>query len=174
MIPNLIADLIAGLVRANLAAAVAVYVVALLRRPVRRAFGARAAYLLWAAPALAAAAALVPPATAPAPLMAPVTAYAAAVAAGVDVSVAATPRLPTVLFGLWLAGGVAAAALLLWRQARFVASIRRHEAGPAVVGAIRPRIVTPADFETRFDADEREVILAHETAHLATGDARIN
>jgi TonB family protein len=75
---------------------------------------------------------------------------------------------------LWIAGATVAAGLLLWRQARYMAAIARREAGPAVVGALRPRIVIPADFEARFDASEREVILAHEHAHLRAGDARIN
>jgi TonB family protein len=168
-------DLLAGLARANLAAAAAVVVVMLLRKPARRAFGARAAYLLWMTPALAGAAALVPPASMPAPL-APAMMMDAVVVAGGAVEAAATsaPVLPGVMLGLWIAGAACAAAVLLWRQARFMGAIRRREAGPAVVGALRPRIVTPADFEARFSPDEREVILAHEAAHLTAGDARIN
>ena len=181
-------DLLTGLAQANLAAGAAIVVVALLRKPARRAFGAQAAYLLWIAPVLAGAAALVPPASAPAPLMAPVmldvvVAASGAVAATVDTA----PRLPALLLGLWIVGGLAAAGLLLRRQARFVAALGRLErlsprlfraeqggTGPAVVGAFRPRIVTPADFEDRFAPEEREVILAHEGAHLAAGDARTN
>ena len=46
--------------------------------------------------------------------------------------------------------------------------------GPAVVGVIRPRIILPADFEIRFEPRERTVIMAHERAHLAAWDVRIN
>jgi TonB family protein len=168
-------DLLMGLGRANLAAGAAIVVVMLLRKPARQAFGARAAYLLWIAPVLAAGAALVPPASAPAPL-APAAVLDAVVLAGgaVEATVTRAPGLPAAALGLWMAGGLAAAALLLWRQARFMGAIRRREAGPAVVGALRPRIVTPGDFETRFGPEEREVILAHEGAHLRAGDARTN
>jgi len=77
--------------------------------------------------------------------------------------------------------------VLLSRQARFTAGLGRltrgdggtwraeHPgAGPAVVGVLRPRIVTPADFEARFAAKERGLILAHESVHLRRGDARVN
>jgi hypothetical protein len=43
-----------------------------------------------------------------------------------------------------------------------------------VMGFLRPRIVTPADFSTRFEANERELILAHEQIHLSRGDALVN
>src|SRR5690606_36008933 len=46
--------------------------------------------------------------------------------------------------------------------------------GPAVAGVLHPRIITPADFEERFEREERKVIIAHETIHLANNDARIN
>jgi len=46
----------------------------------------------------------------------------------------------------------------------------RAGVGPAVVGVLRPRIVTPSDFETRFSEDERALILAHERTHLRRGD----
>lgn len=168
-------DLLMAVGRANLAAGAAIVVVALIRKPARRAFGARAAYLLWIAPVLAAGAALVPPASAPAPL-APAKVLDAVVLAGgaVEATVTRAPGLPAAALTLWIMGGLAAAALLLWRQARFMGAMRRREAGPAVVGAFRPRIVTPGDFETRFGPEEREVILAHEGAHLRAGDARTN
>lgn len=168
-------DLLAGLGRANLAAGAAIVAVMLLRKPARRAFGARAAYLLWIAPALAAGAALMPPASTPAPLAPRMMLDAVVLAGGaVEATVAGAPGLPAAALMLWIAGAAAAAALLLWRQARFMGAMRRREAGPAVVGAFRPRIVTPGDFETRFGPEEREVILAHEYAHLRAGDARTN
>jgi len=163
-------------------------VAALLRKPTRRAFGARAAYGLWLAAPLAAAAVLAPPMATPGPLMAPMMLDVVAVAGGaVEASVNTAPSLPALAFALWIAGAVAVAVLLLLRQARFVTALGRLEplagglfraeragAGPAVVGVLRPRIVTPADFEARFGPGEREVILAHEQAHLRSGDAAIN
>jgi hypothetical protein len=46
--------------------------------------------------------------------------------------------------------------------------------GPAVIGTLAPRIVLPADFETRYSAEERRVILAHERVHLFGHDAQAN
>jgi hypothetical protein len=51
---------------------------------------------------------------------------------------------------------------------------RTARVGPALVGVLRPRVVVPADFEQRYDEQERGLILAHERAHLAAGDAQIN
>jgi hypothetical protein len=45
---------------------------------------------------------------------------------------------------------------------------------PALIGVWRPRIVLPADFETRYDAAERALILAHEHLHRVRGDAQTN
>jgi len=168
-------DLLAGLTRANLAAGVAIGAVTLMRRQVRRRFGARAAYLLWIAPLLAASAALVPPADTRLSVTPDIVLDAVGRVGNVAAATATqVPALPIGLLVLWLAGMGAAALVLLGRQVRFVATVRRREAGPAVVGALRPRIVTPADFETRFGPDERRVILAHEEAHLRAGDARVN
>lgn len=187
----MILDLLGALARVNLVVAAAVLVVAALRKPARRAFGARAAYLLWIVLPLAGAAVLAPPlgASAPPPLAAPqaVEAAVAVVAVAADAAVSRAPGLPLGLAALWGLGGLVAAAVLLSRQARFVSGLgrltptaprvwqaERSAAGPAVIGALFPRIVTPADFEARFAPGEREVVLAHEQAHLARGDAAVN
>jgi hypothetical protein len=100
----------------------------------------------------------------------------------------APPRLDVLEFGLWLAGAAVATGLLAYRQRRFLAGLGElrpvegeagvwraaASAGPAVVGAARPRIVLPADFDQRFAPEERDVVLAHERAHLARQDARVN
>jgi TonB family protein len=94
--------------------------------------------------------------------------------------------LPWLALG-WLLGTVGCAALFVRQQRRFVRSLghlsscddgtaqAQTTAGcPALVGAWRPRIVLPADFERRYDNAERELILAHERAHRARGDAQAN
>ena len=43
-----------------------------------------------------------------------------------------------------------------------------------MLGFLRPRIVTPDGFLTHFTPREQAAILAHERAHLARQDARIN
>ena len=45
---------------------------------------------------------------------------------------------------------------------------------PAVVGLWRPRIVLPADAMQRYDATERDLMLAHERTHVARGDLPAN
>ena len=185
----MIPDILAGLVRANLAASAAVLLVLMLRKPVRARFGAQVGYGLWAMVPAAAAAAFAPR---------PVTGGAIdpivlnAVAAGgrlVPQALIGAPGLAGLLLAAWVAGVLTAGLVLLSRQARFVAALGQlepfsaarpdvlraqyGEVGPAVVGSLRPRIVTPHDFEARFDQAERQVLLAHEAVHLARGDARI-
>src|SRR5690606_27352124 len=73
----------------------------------------------------------------------------------------------------WLAGVAAAAWLFARQQRRFVAGLGplvrgpdghwrgARVPGPAVVGALRPRIVLPADFEARHGADEAALVVEH-------------
>lgn len=179
-------SLLTGLVLANLAAAPAILAVLALRPLVRPRFGARAAYALWIAP-LVTALALIAPHRGSA-LLAPLVLQAGrATARALPGSAQLSAELA--LIAIWLAGAVAAGWVLLRRQAAFLRSAGRLEPiegdprlvraertdiGPAVVGVLRPRIVAPFDFETRFAAEERALILAHEQAHLASGDALVN
>ncbi|HVY90456.1 MAG TPA: M56 family metallopeptidase, partial [Hyphomonadaceae bacterium] len=75
---------------------------------------------------------------------------------------------------IWLAGAGGMLAWQLRRQSQFMADARAGFAGPAVAGFMTPRIVTPADFDDRFNAEERKVIIEHETIHIRRNDARIN
>jgi beta-lactamase regulating signal transducer with metallopeptidase domain len=95
---------------------------------------------------------------------------------GASAQVATTPVVPyltiaDVLVAVWLLG---AGALLVGS----IVSTRRLAAdpsvGPALVGVLRPRLVLPADFDTRFDAEERALILAHENVHRVSGHTIIN
>jgi hypothetical protein len=84
---------------------------------------------------------------------------------------ASVPALADAVVVLWLLGAV---ALLV----RSTVSTRRLAAdpsiGPALVGVFRPRLVLPSDFETRFDAQERALILAHEEVHRLSGHTVVN
>jgi beta-lactamase regulating signal transducer with metallopeptidase domain len=154
--PDAGAALAQAFLRANLAAAAAILVVALARLPARRAYGPEAAYALWLAPPLAAAAAVLLPLLADHPL--------AALLAG------QAPPMGLML-SIWALGAVAMATLFTAAQARFLAEVRAGRAGPAVVGLISPRIVLPAD-DGRYSPEERELIRAHERAHVARKDPR--
>jgi bla regulator protein BlaR1 len=46
--------------------------------------------------------------------------------------------------------------------------------GPALVGLWRPLIVVPSDFDRRYTATERELILAHERTHARRRDPLAN
>lgn len=159
------------------------------RKSMRRAFGARVAYALWALVPIAAVIALFPApvaSVASAPvivLTAPAVFDAAPIAADIAPSFDATPWL----IALWLAGVVAVLFLLARQQRNFVRMLGRlstigidtlraeSTAGcPALIGALRPRVVVPSDFEERYSQTERELILAHERTHRVNGDAQIN
>jgi beta-lactamase regulating signal transducer with metallopeptidase domain len=167
----------------NLAASAAIIAVLLLRRPVRKRFGAGVAYAMWALPPLAAIASLLPPRIVTVAMPAfdeaafdfgfePAAAASAALPAAPEV--AAPMDVWSVVAGLWMLGAVAMAAWLVWRQMRFMADVEKGVAGPAVIGFLRPRIIKPDDFEARFDAREQAVVIAHESVHIARQDARIN
>lgn len=97
---------------------------------------------------------------------------------------------PQALLVVWFVGVLASICFLAWRQHRYIRALGpldRSEIGgtaifhaqsahaiPALVGALRPRVIVPRDFNDRFSADERGLILAHERTHLERGDAQIN
>jgi len=195
-------DLLALLLRANLAIGAAVILALLLRRPIRNLFGARAAYALWLIAPLAALAVLVPsrivtvPAPAPAAPAPAATSRAAPLAAPEAMAGRARIQPPTrsvrplpvaeLLLAAWALVALLAAGVQAERQRRFVRSLgrlrgeadvfhaERPGVGPAVIGALAPKLVLPADFAVRFTREEQALILAHERNHLSTGDAQIN
>ncbi|HTT05503.1 MAG TPA: M56 family metallopeptidase [Steroidobacteraceae bacterium] len=178
------------LVKATLAASTAILVIGLMRKPLRRAVGARAAYLVWLLVPCSVLALIVP-----APSQ-PVAMVMAAVPHPVNDAIG---RASLVLYGAqssgsdlvvmflaWLAGVAAMSAVAVRRQRHFVRSLGRlalrqdgtyrSECGlePMLVGFWRPRIVLPADFEARYTPEEASWVLAHERAHLQRGDALVN
>lgn len=99
---------------------------------------------------------------------------------------AITTNSSEILLALWLIGAVLMTALLALRQWRYRwslgrlialpdGSFRSHctDKGPALVGALRPRIVVPANFDQRYNARQQFLILAHERCHLRRGDAQL-
>jgi beta-lactamase regulating signal transducer with metallopeptidase domain len=170
-------DALLLIARINLAGAAAVCVVMALRGPVRRLFGAGAAYGLWTLAPLTALAMILPGRVvtltqAPSPAVASATVWSETLAA--PAALPAGPGWAAVLAGLWAAGVLASLAALAWQQSRFGRAVRAGRGGPAVLGVLKPRIVTPADFASRYTAREQMVVLAHERTHLARHDSRIN
>lgn len=176
------ADILALLARATLALSAALVLILLLRRPLRAAFGAQIAYAFWLIAPIATSAAFLPArrivldATPAAPASAAPVAEAATpvgdTATAIAANASAASDIAPALLLLWLAGAGFGLAWMLYGQRRFLKNA--HQAGPAVVGVLRPRIVLPADFETRYTPAERDLVVAHERAHLQAGDAQIN
>lgn len=175
----------------TLAVTVAATLVLLLRIPLRRAFGARVAYAAWALVPMALLVAMLPRPGAGQALAPGLLALhpGMLVVAAVDaVPAAAGPAASGALWlaGAWLLGAALFALGFARQQRRFVAGLGRLEpdgsghwrgagvSGPVVIGALRPRIVLPVDFESRFDPGDATLVIAHERAHVARGDTRAN
>ena len=173
----IVADFLLLLAKINLAMVAATVLVVILRRPVRAAFHAPVAYALW----------LLVPAAMLASLLPPRIVAAAADPARAQIPIFTGPVLPMPLSGAgatfdwvpllfmgWVIGVAAMLALMARAQFKFHTAERHGVAGPAVTGFLRPRIVIPAGFAARFSLEEQAAVLAHEQAHLARQDARVN
>lgn len=168
--------------------------VLLLRRPLRRLFGAETAFLAWAMPPLLALAPFLPRFQSSAPDLV-ASAWLASVVAS-SPPVVAEPASSMPWAALWLLGAGLALAHLAVQHHRLLRAARRwnasrlsdlpdvarrthpdrlrlHPAGPAVLWALpRPLLLMPADFASRFpNADTRQAIVEHELGHLRRGDA---
>lgn len=181
------ADLLRILFETTLATSAAVLLVLAMRRPLMARLGASVAYAAWALVPVAGLAMLLP-----APESVPMPMTAVARIGVLQPVLALAPEAETfawtsLAMALWASGALATAALFAWQQRRFQHRLadsaphgdglriaRASEGLPAVIGLLRPRIVLPADFETRYDADERELILCHERIHVARRDLWAN
>lgn len=194
--------MIALVLESMVASALLMLLVLALRGPVRRAFGAQVAYALWAIPVLRLL--LPPlPASWHTPIAAPITQLghetivmilpvaSGADAAGGLASVAWSAAIAEGAILLWLAG---AGAFLLWQVVRYAAFCRRLLAdsvqldrigaivivesaaavGPLAFGVARRFVAFPRDFAARYDAQERDLALAHELGHHRRGDIAAN
>jgi beta-lactamase regulating signal transducer with metallopeptidase domain len=160
----------------------------LIRRPFAAAFGARAAYVLWLAPALRA---ITPPLGLPSvPVPTPSLSGAAADYALVA-RASASPdglRLDLLLTAIWLGGAAIFLFVHIWRHQYFlrqalgtarplvisgvpydvIASERID--GPMATGLTHPLILVPADFQQHLSRDEQRFALWHEQLHHRRGD----
>jgi bla regulator protein blaR1 len=164
--------------------------VMLARGPVRGMLGARAAYCLWATVPASTLTLLLPDAAWHSASTAPIAqSIFGWLAAGVDTLFAAidgSAALAAAAFAVWLTGAAVCSALMILRQRAFVRSLgslacspdgswrSRGVTEPMLIGALRPRVLLPLDFEQRYTAEERELVLAHERAHVRRGDTLVN
>ncbi|HET9356421.1 MAG TPA: M56 family metallopeptidase [Sphingomicrobium sp.] len=164
-------------------ASLLVALVLLIRAPVARAFGPRAAFALWLAPALRL---VVPPIP---DLAADVAPKGSATWMMVVEPVASAMPATAIGWTLpWLAGAFVFLAVHLARHwlflRRALSEGRPYQAegidcdmvitpavdGPAATGLVHRLILLPADFETRFTPDQQRVALLHECLHHRRGD----
>jgi bla regulator protein blaR1 len=184
------------IVETLIATTVLMAIVLLIRRPVAARFGARAAYLLWLAPALRM---ILPPlpahwfgaqakpfqdaAIVVADVSSPLAIAPVVTGSGISWSMIAT--------AIWLGG---AAVYFFWHwlayrnfarrilaNARPIQHVNRirvaasdHVTSPIAMGIWGRAIIVPDDFGTRFDGVEQRLALSHELTHHRRGDLPIN
>lgn len=188
-------------VEAMIASTLLMVLVLLARRHVRQAFGPQVAYALWALPLLRLILPRLPQGVseeATPPLAAASAGFSTYVMAPVAQQLPtafAEPSLwPMIAQGVALFWIVGAAGFLgfqfhrHWRfRTRLLATAETLDAiagvrvvasdgapGPLAFGIWRRYVAFPRDFAERYDADERELALAHELGHHARGDLVAN
>jgi len=172
------------------ATSASILVVGLLRKPLRNIAGPRIAYWLWSLVPGTALAALLP---SPAPsfqLLIRSIPQRFVNGLGEIAGPAATQNAPAativIVLSIWALGCLFMFGLLIHQQrglVRFLGTMTQGPegthysnsiSGPMLVGVWRPRIVLPADFEYRYDPDERRLVIEHERTHLRRGDPLAN
>lgn len=162
---------------ASLVLGLSIALVAVLRVPWRRLFGAEQACLLWWLPPLGLIASQLPnaEASALAARMPTVFRFTAEAATSTLSPIAISAQGSSILPWAWICGVALCLILAGWRQWQLLARLRplrpladrldpplwstaNRSAGPALVGLWRPRILVPEDFEQRHDARERQLI----------------
>lgn len=179
--PTLSELFILGLLRAQIAASLAILAVMALRGPVRRLAGADIAYRLWALAPAAALSSLFPTL---AEFLSRDSLFGAGFGVGGRAVSGAWMRAfsddgfwadwAQALTAAWVVGALGLALLILLAELRFRRLARQGLAGPAIVGVAAPRLVTPFDYAERFSEVERGFIRRHERAHLQRGDNLAN
>ena len=173
------AGVLAELLQACVAATLATVLLLVLRRPLRRIFGAELAYRCWLLVPAGVLAAWLPAPTLPMATGEPSMLGAVTLLGAPAAAVSDHPERASWLLAAWLLGAMLMAAWFAARQWRFLRRIERHPAeaydriaagGPAVVGMLRARVLLPHDFSERYSRDEQALVIAHEQVHAARGD----
>ncbi|MFT3723493.1 MAG: TonB family protein [Hyphomonadaceae bacterium] len=167
-------DVLAALLEMNVAAAVAVGFILLVRRHAQRLLGPHAAYLLWSIVPVAILATFIPSRTITTLTFGLSLEEIIALTTPSPESINWEETIAPILMAAWITGMIVTAVALARRQAAFLRDASVGLAGPAIVGFSRPRIVTPDDFSRRYSDSERKLILTHEQVHLDRNDARVN
>ncbi len=188
-------ELVRQLLALTLASSLGIVTALAFRRIIRRVCGASVSYSLWLLVPLAMLAVLLPHVHATAATAAltalpastfPLT-YALQHSFDSLAAASATPiDAARWTLGGWAAGAALFALYLAGLQRAFVKSLgslsgsrcvlrAAHSVGcPALIGVIRPKVILPADFKSRYTRLERLLVLSHERTHLRRGDAGCN
>ncbi|WP_067067128.1 M56 family metallopeptidase [Roseateles chitosanitabidus] len=171
-------DLLHALLRQTVLLSLVAVVLLVLRRPIARGFGPGLAYASWAALPLLLVVSLMPTNRPVAQIATAIVQQIAPAFTLAQTPALPVPRLPAgsvaaLVLTLWALGALAIGARMVWLQRRFGASLARADGGthwvgaqgPALVGLWPARLVLPPDFEQRFDARQRPLVLAHEEVH---------
>jgi beta-lactamase regulating signal transducer with metallopeptidase domain len=187
-------ELLRYLVALTIASTLSILVTLAIRRGVRFVFGAAAAYSTWLFVPAAMLAALLPTprnsgSTIGIPLrIDPVSTLSHALDNSLSPSLHTAASVDWTLWalGTWLVGAALSVLYLAGLQWAFVNSLgtlsgsrcvlRAQRSGgcPALLGVLRPKIVLPVDFESRYTRLERLLVFSHERTHLRRGDALWN
>ena len=177
-----------------LASSAGITAVLLTRRPTRCVFGSSACYSLWLLVPVAMLGALLPH-VGSSVSMTWTTESVSAVGHALAPASLATGQSPDIVpsidwealaLGAWCTGAAFFAAYLALQQRAFVKSLGRLSGSrcvfrtacpggcPVLLGVLWPKIILPADFESRYTRLERLLIFSHERTHLRRGDAACN
>jgi beta-lactamase regulating signal transducer with metallopeptidase domain len=184
----MVAELLRALAISAIASSAAVLMVGLLRKPLRAAVGARASFWLWLLVPVVVLGSLLP---APTQILQASSEFLpdqirSTISAALVTSVSRESAIsPSAVLASWAVGACLMFGLLLRRQRSFTRSLgtvvpddggfqRGNVIAPMLVGAFNPKIVVPMDFESRYSKLERDLVLAHERAHMCRRDGVIN
>jgi len=178
----------------TIASTLSVLVALAIRRVVRRVFGAATAYFSWLLVPVSTFAVLLPNAPNSGSTIGislhidPLSALSHAIDRTLSSSLHTAPLVDWTdwALGTWVVGAALFVLYLTGLQRVFVNSLgtlsgtrcvlrAEHSGGcPALLGVLRPKIILPVDFETRYTRMERLLVLSHERTHLRRGDAAWN
>jgi len=187
-------ELITYLVALTIASTLSMLVVLAIRRGVRLVFGAAAAYSTWLLVPAAMLAVLLPaPSDSGSTIGVSIRiALFSTLSTAIDNSPGSSLHtVHPVDWALWASGAwvVGAALFVLYLaglQRAFVSSLgtlsgsrcvlraARSAGCPVLLGVLRPKIVLPVDFESRYTRMERLLVFSHERTHLRRGDTLWN
>lgn len=176
----MINETLGTLVHAHWYLTAALALVFAVRLPLRRQFGAETAYKTWVLVPALIAAAFAPIEVTPRIIEATGLQFGQALLPALE----APPRdwaVPALF--IWLAGAAFVAARFRVSHRLFVrrlGALKPYQgifqsdepfAGPALVGLLRPKVVVPLDFQTRYTQTEQRLIIQHEEMHARRRDA---